>query len=69
VNRLDKIIARNRPVPWYRDKLILTFIGAGVVVMMLVLAATTGLGRPAHDDAPPAPTGPATRVPGVLLKR
>ena len=72
MSRLDNIIARNTPPPWYRDKVVRAVIVFFTIVVVIGLAVCTDLGKP---DAPPGnAAGSAvrerpTRVDGIGIGR
>jgi hypothetical protein len=63
VGRLENIIARNTPPPWYLNKMIRAAIILVMVIACFVLLAFTDLGKPKVE-----PKQPATHVDGVYLR-
>jgi hypothetical protein len=76
VGRLENIIARNQRTNRPRERVVVSLLFGGIVLLILGLMVFTDLGLPpdAHDagHAAPARTGPRPRdgkhVDGVLLR-
>jgi len=80
LSRLDNIIARNNARP--SEKVLVTLVLSGIVLVLLVLAVFTDLGKPpvparppgsaigsaAPGSAAPADPHPARHINGVLLR-
>jgi hypothetical protein len=60
--RLDKIISRNTPLPWYRDPFKRGVVIFVAVILIIVLGVFTTLGQP---KKPEADTGPGSARPPV----
>jgi hypothetical protein len=67
VGRLEQIIARNRRPNQMRERLVVSLVFGGIILLILFLAVFTDLGAPPADP-PPAPD-PTHRVDGVMLRR
>lgn len=71
MGRLENIVARNRRPPRMQERLIVSTVISGIVLLIIALAVFTNLGAPPPPrDAPaaPAPGGHGKRVDGVLLR-
>lgn len=80
MGRLDNIIERNNARP--SEKVMVTLVLSGIVLVLLLLAVFTDLGMPPVPAQPPGraagsgaagapaepPPGPANHVHGVLLR-
>ena len=52
VGRLENIIARNRPGRRPQERVVVTMVVGAVILLILVLAVFTDLGRPPADPSP-----------------
>jgi hypothetical protein len=76
VGRLENIIARNRRDGRPRERVVVSLLFGGIVLLILGLMVFTDLGKPPEpprDDATAPATAPAGKrgphVDGVLLRR
>ena len=70
MEKLDKIIARNTPPPWYMNKVVQAVIAFVAIVLAITLGVCTDLGKPAappKDD--PGSAQPPARVDDIGIGR